>query len=143
MLPLWDSLQDEQLTSLLFVPGALQIALFTLSVHGLFSLPSLQEQLQCPLRSIRAEPSDFYNSRCRASLASRTHKIQSLSLSKIIAMGINVSHALPFGSLFLTLDDCCSLPISEAMIPLFLRQHPHISYLYQCDLFSTSCCAIC
>ena len=44
MLPLWDTLWDEQITSPLCALGASQIALSMLCVCGLFALPSLQEQ---------------------------------------------------------------------------------------------------
>lgn len=39
-------------------PGTLQIAVSTLYVHGLFALPSIQDQPQFPLGSIQAKSSD-------------------------------------------------------------------------------------
>ena len=43
ILPLWDMLQEEQITSLLCALGTLSIAISTLYVCNLFALPSLQD----------------------------------------------------------------------------------------------------
>ena len=47
MLPLWDTLQDEQITSPQWARRALQSTVSMWYVRGLFALPSLHEQLQC------------------------------------------------------------------------------------------------
>lgn len=90
MLPLWDMLQDEELTSPMCAPDALQIAVPMLCVCGLFAWPLLQEQPQCPMSCLRANHADLQNSRLQARLVESTHEIWALSPFKLISQGIRL-----------------------------------------------------
>ena len=119
-LPLWDALQNEQITSLLCASGALQI-----TFHALFpqvvSLPFLQEQYNAIQSLSQPSPLTFKTPGVKFRWLSEVTKF---SPSHFPSQLLSV-HSL-YVSLSLTLfRDCGSLPNAAATIHFFTTPRLH------------------
>ena len=143
MLPLWDMLQDEQISFSMCVPGTLQITVSILCVYELFAcflskssaVPSslCLSQAYWPLELQALSSTDCHNSQNPSLLASQANCYGDFFLC-----------VLPHGNLSLTLlCNHSSLPATASMILLSPKPHLCTSYLLQCGLFFTFSCGVC
>lgn len=138
MLPLWDRLQDEQLTSPLCALDVLQIAVYILYVPRLLALPSFKsspsvlwafpEKSILTLKLQALSPTGFKNS-CNLGPFTFQTNCHADSFSMCTPLCACLSLTL--------LHDNDSLSTIAVMMHFSLKLYFHTSYLFQYGLFST------
>lgn len=134
MLPLWDTLQSEQLTSPLCAPGALQITGSTLHVHWLFALAFLQEQPNV-LWGLPEPSTQPWKLQALSPTGGKTRQNVGPLIPKPVAMGIHFPHVLPYVPV-------CLLPFCVPVAATISFSPKLPLYLLQCGLFSTFSCGL-
>ena len=127
MLLLWDTLQEEQITSPLNAPHTLEISVSMLYVHRLFAcLPSKSSPNALQVL-LEPSPLTFRTPGFKPCWLPELTKCSSSYFSNPIAMGFHFPHALP--SLPLLCNDG-SLPTLVGTIHFSPKLHLRTSYLF-------------